>query len=161
MWGYGFKPVSFWFCHHTNGSLRAVLAEVNNTFGERHVYLLADPHHQTLLQGQELRAQKVFHVSPFCEVRGDYTFRFIVRADRTIARIDLHDETGPFLITSLSGTLCPATPHGIRRAVLRHPTFSLGVIAHIHWHALRLWRMGVPFHRKPPPPPDLVSRGHP
>ena len=63
--GYSFKPVSFWYCHRTDGSLRAIVAEVNNTFGERHAYLLDHPRY-----GQELQARKVFHVSPFCAVDG-------------------------------------------------------------------------------------------
>ena len=65
--GYVFKPVSFWYCHREDGSLAAVVAEVNNTFGERHCYLLDGP---GLAWGQELCARKVFHVSPFCQVQG-------------------------------------------------------------------------------------------
>ncbi|MEY3473954.1 MAG: hypothetical protein RL087_412, partial [Pseudomonadota bacterium] len=65
--GYVFKPVSFWYCHRQDGSLAAVVAEVNNTFGERHCYLLAGP---DLAFGREVTATKVFHVSPFCQVHG-------------------------------------------------------------------------------------------
>ncbi|MDD2546040.1 MAG: DUF1365 domain-containing protein, partial [Burkholderiaceae bacterium] len=61
--GYAFKPVSFWYCHRADGHLRAILVEVNNTFGERHCYLLEHPRY-----GVEQQARKVFHVSPFCEV---------------------------------------------------------------------------------------------
>jgi hypothetical protein len=63
--GYTFKPVSFWYCHRADGSLRAIVVEVNNTFGERHCYLLDAPQY-----GVEQQARKVFHVSPFCEVSG-------------------------------------------------------------------------------------------
>ena len=69
--GYAFKPVSFWHCHRADGRLLAVLAEVNNTFGERHVYLL-----RTNDPNATLHADKVFHVSPFFPVRGRYTFGF-------------------------------------------------------------------------------------
>ncbi len=72
--GYAFKPVSFWYAHRRDGSLLAALAEVNNTFGERHCYLLSGP---DLAWGRELKANKVFHVSPFCAVAGDYRFRFL------------------------------------------------------------------------------------
>ena len=68
--GYTFKPVSFWYCHRPDGSLRAIVVEVNNTFGERHCYLLDAPRY-----GAELTATKVFHVSPFCKVEGGYRFR--------------------------------------------------------------------------------------
>src|SRR5256885_15444703 len=70
--GYVFKPVSFWYAHRADGSLAAVLAEVNNTFGERHAYLLAGP---GLDWGRGQVARKQFHVSPFCEGRGGDRFR--------------------------------------------------------------------------------------
>ncbi len=158
--GYVFKPVSFWYCHRADGSLRAIVAEVNNTFGERHCYLLDAPHY-----GQELRAAKVFHVSPFCRVEGSYRFRFL-RTERagvphTVARVDLDDATGPLLQTSVSGTLQPLTPRAIRQALLRHPAMTLGVIARIHWQACRLWLKRVPFFSKPAPPADFVTRSTP
>jgi DUF1365 family protein len=158
--GYAFKPVSFWFCHRSDGALVAVVAEVNNTFGERHCYLLAEPGGTPLSQGRELRARKVFHVSPFCSLEGDYAFRFLNRSDRALARIDYHDAEGPLLLTSLSGELVAADRKAMRRALLGHPLFTIGVIARIHWQALRLWRARVPFHRKPEPPEAFVSRGH-
>ena len=77
MLGYAFKPVSFWYCHRTDGSLAAVLAEVNNTFGERHVYLLDGPGTGF---GRELIARKVFHVSPFCGVEGQYRMATVLSA---------------------------------------------------------------------------------
>jgi DUF1365 family protein len=158
--GYAFKPVSFWFCHRADGALVAVIAEVNNTFGERHCYLLSEPDGAPLAQGREMRASKVFHVSPFCSVTGEYSFRFFNRADRAIARIDHHDAEGPLLLTSLSGELVPADRRAVRRALFGQPLFTIGVIARIHWQALRLWLARVPFHRKPEPPEAFVSRGH-
>jgi hypothetical protein len=158
--GYAFKPVSFWFCHRADGALVAVIAEVNNTFGERHCYLLSEADGAPLAQGREMRASKVFHVSPFCSVTGEYSFRFFNRADRAIARIDHHDAEGPLLLTSLSGELVPADRRAVRRALFGQPLFTIGVIARIHWQALRLWLARVPFHRKPEPPEAFVSRGH-
>ena len=92
--GYTFKPVSFWYCHAADNSLRAIVVEVNNTFGERHCYILDAP---TL--GAELRARKVFHVSPFCNVEGGYRFRFMITPDRkrSVARIDYDDALGPLV----------------------------------------------------------------
>ena len=69
--GCAFKPVSFWYCHRADHRLRAIVVEVNNTFGERHCCLLRGEHVQW---GQSLQADKVFHVSPFCAVRGQYRF---------------------------------------------------------------------------------------
>ena len=153
--GYAFKPVSFWFAERRDGSLAAVVAEVNNTFGERHCYLLHGPQ---LRWGVELQANKVFHVSPFCEVQGRYRFRFMRAGERTVARIDYDDASGPLLQTSVSGTLQPLTRHSTLAAFFGTPLMSFGVVARIHWHALRLWLKRVPFHSKPTPPAALISR---
>ena len=155
--GYTFKPVSFWYCHRADGMLRAIVVEVNNTFGERHCYLLDAPRY-----GQELRADKVFHVSPFCTLAGGYRFRFL-RIDndglkKTVARIDYDDEHGPLLETSVSGALEPVTAASLRRALWGHPAMTLAVIARIHWQAARLWLKRVPFIRKPKPPETFVTR---
>ena len=153
--GHTFKPVSFWYCHRSDGSLRAIVVEVNNTFGERHCYLLDHPRY-----GQELRADKVFHVSPFCPVEGGYRFRFMVNADRsrTVARVDFDDASGPVIETSVSGLLELATRQALRRAVWRYPAMTLGVVARIHWQALRLFLKRVPFLRKPMPPTLFTTR---
>ncbi len=146
MAGYAFKPVSFWYCHRPDGSLRAIVVEVNNTLGDRHCYLLDAPAY-----GHEQRARKVFHVSPFCEVAGEYRFRFMRTADgsRTVVRIDHDDAQGPLLQTSVSGELKDATAGELRRAFWRFPLMTLGIVARIHWHALRLWAKRVPFHNRP------------
>ncbi len=155
--GYTFKPVSFWYAHAADGRLSAVVVEVNNTFGERHCYLLQAPRY-----GQELRADKVFHVSPFCQVEGGYRFRFMRSQQggvaRTVARIDYDDAQGPLLKTSVSGTLEPVTAASLRRALWGYPAMTLGVMARIHWQAFKLWRKRVPFFSKPRPPEEFVTR---
>ena len=153
--GYTFKPVSFWYCHRKDGSLRALVVEVNNTFGERHCYLLDQP-----ALGVELRADKAFHVSPFCTLEGGYRFRFMVNPQRTrtVARIDYDDADGLLLQTSVSGALEPLTRAAMRRALWLHPAMTLGVIGRIHWQALKLWSKRVRFIRKPPPPAAFLTR---
>ena len=155
VWGYTFKPVSFWYCHRDDGSLRAIVVEVNNTFGERHCYLLNQP-----AMGAELRASKVFHVSPFCPVEGAYRFRFMVtpQHERTVARIDYDDAQGPLIQTSVSGTLQPLNARTARQALLRYPAMTLHVVLRIHWQALRLWLRKTPFFTKPVPPASFTTR---
>ena len=154
--GYTFKPVSFWYCERADGSLRAIVVEVNNTFGERHCYLLDEP-----AWGKELRAEKVFHVSPFCDVCGGYRFRFLFNQKdgvlRTVARIDHDDAAGALIETSVSGALEPATRAALRRALWHYPVMTLAIIARIHWQALRLWTQRVGFRSKPMPPPTPIS----
>ncbi len=151
--GYAFKPVSFWYCHADDDRLRAIVVEVNNTFGERHCYLLAQPRY-----GVAQRASKVFHVSPFCQVLGDYRFHFMRTAERTVARVDHDDAQGPLIETSVSGVLEPVTRAALRRALWGYPLMSLMVMARIHWQAFKLWRKRVPFFSKPIPPKDFVTR---
>jgi uncharacterized protein len=153
--GYVFKPVSFWYCHRADNSLAAIVAEVNNTFGERHCYLLSD----AVEFGRELRAQKMLHVSPFCRVEGQYRFRFARTDQRVVARVDHDDAQGPLLITSVSGELAPATAARQWRAFFGQPLMTLFVIARIHWQALRLFAKRVPFVAKPPAPVQALTRG--
>ena len=150
MLGYAFKPVSFWYCHRADGALRAIVVEVNNTYGERHYYVLDEP-----AWGRELTARKAFHVSPFCRVEGNYRFRFWLteRLEHTIVRIDHDDDAGPLLQTSISGTLEPLTRAALHHALVRHPILTLAIIARIHWQALRLWSAHVPFFRHTPAAP--------
>ncbi len=155
--GYTFKPVSFWYCHRADGRLRAIVVEVNNTFGERHCYLLDAPHY-----GTEQLADKCFHVSPFCRVEGRYRFRFMRTARdgqaRTVVRVDHDDAQGPLIQTSVSGQLQPVTVDALRRALWRYPAMTLMVMARIHWQALQLWLKRVRFLSKPPAPEQFVTR---
>lgn len=157
MWGHTFKPVSFWYCHHRDGRLRAVVAEVNNTFGERHCYLL-DP----ARYGVEHEAAKCFHVSPFCRIEGRYRFRFMRTAhkdrERTVVRVDHDDASGPLLATSVSGELEAIRPETLRRALWQYPAMTLMVVARIHWQAFQLWRKRVSFFSKPSAPAQFVTR---
>ena len=160
--GYVFNPVSFWFCHDAAGNLPVVIVEVNNTFGERHCYLLRNPDGASLGGGRELTAVKVFHVSPFCPIEGGYRFRFhhAPRGNdmRVVARIDYHDAAGELLRTSVSGTSRAFTTAALLTAFFTHPLMTFGVVARIHFQAIRLWLKGAPFFRKPAPPAHFVSR---
>ncbi|MES2414291.1 MAG: DUF1365 domain-containing protein [Pseudomonadota bacterium] len=157
VFGYTFKPVSFWYCHTIEGSLRAIVVEVNNTFGERHCYLLDEPRY-----GHEMTAGKVFHVSPFCTLEGGYRFRFMRSEhdgiEKTVARVDYDDNQGPLLETSVSGTLELLTGASLRKALWGYPAMTFGLIARIHWQAFKLWRKRVPFISKPQPPEIFVTR---
>lgn len=142
--GYVFNPVSFWYCHHRDGQLVAILAEVNNTFGASHSYLL-HRRGEWLVEGAELRVDKLFHVSPFNEIEGGYRFHFHLKRAVQSCRIDYDDAEGELLLTSISGRPQAWSAAALLKAFLRMPFLTLGIIVRIHWQALKLWRKGVPF----------------
>lgn len=163
--GYVFNPVSFWYFYsdsETSPKRRCsvVLCEVNNTFGERHFYLLTPPEdqpHGTLDRGALLHARKVFHVSPFFPVSGRYEFRFFNTESSTMARINYFEHDTLQLSTSVSGQLLHPSAGLWCRSLLKYGWFTLAVIVKIHWQAVKLLAKGAKFHRKPEPPTNLVS----
>lgn len=156
--GYVFNPVSFWFCHDGEGKLRAVLAEVSNTFGEHHNYLVHHPDHRPIVNGDELRARKVFHVSPFFDLAGHYRFIFGQREDLNFVTINYWADGALRLATRVGGRGEPLTAGAMRKWALSFPFMTLGVVARIHWQALRLWFKRVRFNRKPALPLEETSR---
>lgn len=157
VFGYGFNPVSFWYCHSADGQLHSVLAEVNNTFGEHHLYLLQAEDGAAIHQHTTLQCRKVLHVSPFCQVEGHYRFRFRDDSATRSAGIHYYDIQGLLMRTGISGQAQAFTPANLRRNLIRQPLLTLGVMARIHWQALRLWMLKVPFYRKPAPPSESLS----
>ncbi len=158
MLGYVFNPVSFWLCNDRSGALRAVVCEVNNTFGERHLYLLAHPDHRPIRASDTLTSRKVFHVSPFCEVSGSYRFRFNIAEASTHIRIDYDGAKGNVLLTSVAGRGSSYHARSLLRTFLTYPGMTLGVMARIHLQALKLLIKGVPWITKPAPPSKELTR---
>lgn len=152
LFGYVFNPVSFCFCNDEQARLRAVICEVNNTFGERHNYIVAHADRRPIASGDVLWAQKVFHVSPFFPVHGAYRFRFFTRGAVRSVAIDYFDHGEVVLATRLSGRAEPVSERALLRVLLRFPLMGIAVIARIHWQALRLSLRRVKFFRKPQPP---------
>jgi uncharacterized protein len=149
MLGYVFKPVSFWFCERADGSLAAVIAEVNNTFGDRHAYVLK-AQGRSIHNGETLHADKAFYVSPFFKIQGSYRFRFFKSGlgGPDVARIEYRNQDNALLLTSMSGVSYPLTAGSAILSWLRYPFFSIGVIVRIHLQALILWWKGATFVSK-------------
>lgn len=157
MLGHVFNPVSFWLCHDRDDVLRVVIAEVSNTFGDRHSYLCHRDDFGPLTREDTVRARKIFHVSPFQDVAGGYEFRFDIRPDRVGVWIDYSAGNGG-LIATLTGRRRPLTNGSILRACLRRPFGSRRVLALIHWQALKLWWKGAGYRPRPEPPAEEVTR---
>lgn len=155
--GHVFNPVSFWLCHDEHDVLRVVIAEVTNTFGDRHSYLVHHPDQGPITAEDHLTARKIFHVSPFQPVEGSYRFRFDIRPDRIGIWIDFSaGENG--VIATLTGQRTPLTNRAILWACLRRPFGSRRVLALIFWQALKLRLKGVAYRPRPEPPAKEVSR---
>lgn len=160
--GYVFNPITVWYCHDGQGQLRAAICEVNNTFGERHNYVVAHVDGRAIQPNDWLLARKCFHVSPFCEVRGHYRFRFEQTAGRAFAQIDYYDgatDDDKLIVTTMHGVPTPLTASSALSAFFAHPLMTFGVMARIHWQALKLWRKRVPFFSKPNPPSQQTTSG--
>lgn len=154
--GYGFNPLSMWYCHHIDGSLRAVLAEVNNTFGEHHFYLLADGG-RPLSWPLRMSAEKCFHVSPLIAMQASYRFRLSRPDDKLAVMIREYQEGRLMLVASQTGDGEPLTDAALIKAFLRMPLMTFKVMAAIHWQALKIWLRGARFFPKPEPPRQEVT----
>ncbi|MGL4239014.1 DUF1365 domain-containing protein [Tabrizicola sp.] len=155
--GHVFNPVSFWLSYDHRGHLRAVIAEVTNTYGDRHSYLCHREDRAPITREDTIQAQKIFHVSPFQPVQGTYAFRFDLRPDRIGIWID-YTTPGGGLFTNLIGPREALTNRGILASALRRPFGSRRVLALIHWQALKLWLKRAKFNNRPAPPAEDVSR---
>lgn len=153
--GFGFNPLSVYFCHRRDGELTAVLYEVSNTFGERHSYLIE----ATSSRGGVVRqsAAKRFHVSPFMDMDLDYDF--VVRApdEGVHVSVGVRDADGPLMATAFLGRRRELTDASLLRAFVACPMLTVSVIAGIHWHALKLVLRGARYRRKPPAPPQPLT----
>ncbi|MEQ1715545.1 MAG: DUF1365 family protein [Hyphomicrobium sp.] len=148
--GYGFNPISIYFCHRADGELAALIYEVHNTFQQRHSYLIATESGSA--DGHVLQqCSKRFYVSPFLGM--DLTYDFDVEEPGEAVRVGVRvsGSNGLVLTASLAGRRQALTDRALLRVFLTHPLLTLKVMAAIHWEALRLWWKGV----------RLVPRGEP
>ncbi len=154
--GYGFNPLSLYFCHGRDGALSAILYEVRNTFGQDHGYMIAVPEEDGPVRQS---APKRFFVSPFMDM--DLTYRFTVSppAEAVAVRVEVLDDQGVVLTAGFAGRRSPLTDTGLLLALIRHPLLSFGVMAAIHWEALKIFAKGVGLRPRPPAPAFPVTHG--
>lgn len=155
MLGYAFNPLSIYFCYNGQGDPTAILYEVNNTFGQRHSYLISvsDAREGTVRQ----HCDKRLYVSPFMAMGMDYRFRIGLPGDNVAVHITASDDKGPLIVASFSGKRRALTDSALLRAFFSYPLLTLKVVAGIHWEALRLWAKGVRLHERPAPPHRPVT----
>lgn len=156
--GYAFNPVSWFWCHDEDGDLALVVAEVNNTFGDTHCYVLDDlewtGEHRVVAHDR-----KVFHVSPFMDI-DDHDYRFVFRppsldgasGERVAVHMDVSDADGHLFDATVGQQRIPLTTGSLWRQLLRMPWVTVKTIVAIHWEALFIWRRKAAFRRRPEPP---------
>jgi DUF1365 family protein len=153
--GYGFNPLSVYFCDRRDGALEAIIYEVHNTFGERHSYAMPGCGATSKV---EQCCNKEFYVSPFLGMDMSYTFR--VSLPGTHVSIAIHGNKGnePVIAASLSGKRQELSDLALLKAFITHPLLGLKVIAAIHWHALRMVLKGFGIHAHAPAARPVVHR---
>ncbi|MGC9451793.1 MAG: DUF1365 domain-containing protein [Oceanipulchritudo sp.] len=146
--GYVFNPVSFFFCHDRSGEPLAVIVEVHNTFGELKPFLLR----RQDLESNRFRKTfpKRFYISPFSGLDKQLEIKVDLPGERLAIHVNSYENgaSKPFFRSSLTGRRQPLTLPSLIGYSLRFPLVTLRVISLIHWHALKLYLMKVPFHRK-------------
>ncbi|MGE0564960.1 MAG: DUF1365 domain-containing protein [Pseudolabrys sp.] len=158
VFGYGFNPLSVYFCHGRDGALAAILYEVHNTFGERHSYLA--PVAPEGGAAVEHNCSKRFYVSPFMDMDLSYAFRVQPPGEKVSIAIRTSDRAGPVLTAALAGEAAPLGDARLLAALLSYPLLTLKVIGAIHWHALRMWLKGHRLRPRPSAPDNSVTVVH-
>ncbi len=152
--GWSFNPLSVFFCHRRSGDIFAILWEVDNTFGERHGYLLpVDGHsHGEIRQS----CAKAFYVSPFMDMELRYDFRVQPPGETLLVVIDASDAEGPMLRAAQFARRIELTDAALLRAFLALPFQTLSVVGGILWEALKIWLKGVAIRRRPAAPASVA-----
>lgn len=155
--GYAFNPVSFWLCFNKNKNLNAVLVEVNNTFGERHGYLCFHKNLSPITKNDLITRDKIFHVSPFCEIAGHYEFRFDVDSSKIDIDIMYFKDKEILISTAIKGKRDRLSDRNLIKYLINLPVMIFKVIFLIHYHAIRLWLKKVPYFEKPVKPDTDIT----
>jgi len=153
--GYVFNPVSFFYCFDPDDRLSTVVAEVNNTYGERHVYVLPPG------EAAGRSHKKEFHVSPFFDLDGTYRFDVEPPGEALRVGIDLTVGTQRRFAARLVLARKRLSDGALLGMLARYPLVTAQVMAAIHWEAARLWWKGVPFRDKPAYAPDSARQTQP
>ena len=153
--GYGFDPISIYYCSDDKGNLAAILYEVKNTFGDQHGYLF--PVETDRDRGIDHIADKIFHVSPLITMNARYRIRTTMPDDKLAILIRESDDVGEFLVATLNGERRDMTNKSLLSCFFSIPFLTFKIIAAIHFEAIRLVLRGVKYNARPEPPAEDVS----
>jgi DUF1365 family protein len=141
--GHVFDPLSVFWCYDSDGVLACVVAEVHNTYGERHAYLLHPDEAGTAVTG------KHFYVSPFFDVSGTYELRFTLTPDLVATTVTLRRHDAVAFSATFRGRPEPATAPALARRLIRQPLMPQRISALIRVHGIWLWLRGLPVRAHP------------
>jgi len=149
--GYGFNPVSFYYCFdEKDEQVETIVCEVNNTpWGEQHIYVLPEKDNQGQGTHKQFRHGKEFHVSPFMPMDIDYDWRFNEPADRLNVHMENYREGAKLFDATLQLKRSPMTTFNMARVLVKFPVVTVKVVAGIYFEALRLWLKKTPFYTHP------------
>jgi DUF1365 family protein len=154
--GHVFNPISTWFCHACDGSLRATIYEVTNTFGDRHFYAIrADAEGVVVRQ----TCDKALYVSPFMDMDMRYDFALTPPGGSVSLSVTGSDVEGKLIVASFAGRRRTLNDRALLGLLVGLPFLTLRVVAGIHWEALKLWWKGVGVRRHPEPPRTQLTTG--
>jgi uncharacterized protein len=149
--GYGFNPVSFYYCFDETGKqVKVIVAEVNNTpWGEQYCYILLDAHNKGSDSVKRFLLDKRFHVSPFMDMNIDYDWRFKTPAEKLVVHMKNYQQGKKLFDATLSLQQQPINSISLAGALIRYPLMTARLITAIRYQALRLWLKNVPFYPHP------------
>lgn len=155
MAGWAFNPLSVFFCYNRGGEIVAILWEVDNTFRQRHGYMIPvdDAESGRIVQS----CDKAFYVSPFMDMRLRYEFEVTPPTDKLAIRINSFDDEGLLLTARHQAHRVELTDGALLRAFFAIPFLTLKVVGGIHWEALKIWLKGIGLHKRPAPPETSIT----
>ena len=156
IFGYVFNPISIYYCFH-DGEIVAMVYEVRNTFGNKHIYVAPVEEHQKNPAGIRQECGKELHVSPFFDMGMTYFFRVSTLGDALHFRILERDDTGPLLSATLKAEHKDLSNRNLAIQLIKVPFLTMKVVFGIHFEALRLWVKGAKFIKNPHPNKGLIE----